>query len=98
MAELNRYMMYTYSADNLKNACDDKVLIEIEQLKKLKEYDEVVNFVNLHFGIDTEPQEYEYPNNVKVAVVREENSILVAAKQNETQIFGLKWVLESDET
>ena len=94
----NQFSLYAYAANEFVHACDDKILVELQQLKNLTEYDDVLDFVNKRIGSIKENtnKTYEYPNEIKVIVITEPNSIKVAAIQNNKQIFGRQWRIEPE--
>jgi hypothetical protein len=95
--QFNQYTMYSYAASEFKTACDDKILVDLKRLDNLTEFDEVVDFVNKVFGEVDRYKTFNYPNDIIVAISREENKIVVGAKQNGKQIFGQGWTLMSNE-
>ena len=95
--QFNQYSMYSYAAADFKSACDDKILVDLQRLDKLNEYDEVIDFVNKVFGEVESYKTFDYPNNILVAVSKEENKIIVGAKQDGKQIFGQSWQLVKSE-
>ena len=96
--QFNQFSMYSFQAGNLQGACDDKILVDIQRLNVMKEYDEVKTYVDKVFGeFDEEQKQFEYPNEVIVVVQKGENSIGVGALKGEKQIFGKRWRLETPE-
>ena len=64
--QFNQYSMYSYAAADFKSACDDKILVDLQRLDKLNEYDEVIDFVNKVFGEVESYKTFDYPNNILV--------------------------------
>lgn len=91
MAQFNQYNLYCYAAGNIKTACDDKILVDLHKLEQLKKYSEIANFVETNFGTVNERRTFEYPNDIKVLVIKEEKAILVYASQGEKRLFGKCW-------
>ena len=94
--QFNMYSSYSYAAGEFKTACDDKILVDLQQLRNLTEFKDVSEFVNRVFGEGDGEQWYDYPNNIEVQVVREENHICVGALKDEKQFFGKQWRLVTD--
>ena len=92
--QFNQYSMYSYAAADFKTACDDKILVDLQRLDKLNEFDEVIDFVNKVFGEVDSYKIFNYPNDIVVAISRKENEIVVGAKQNGKQIYGQGWYFE----
>ena len=96
--QFNQYNLYSFSASQMQDSCDDKVLVDLQRLKVMKEYDEVKEYVDRVFGtFEGEQKSIDYPNDVKVILVQQENSICVAALKKNEQIFGLRWTLKVPE-
>ncbi len=96
--QFNQYSMYSYAAGNIQHSCDDRVLVDLQRLNIMNEYDEVREYVDRIFGtFEGEKKILDYPNNVKVILLQRENYIGVAGIQNEKQIFGLQWTLQKQE-
>lgn len=93
----NPYMMYSYSAKEMQTACDDKILVDLSLLEKLDKYSEVDEFVNRVFGQVDKFKIFDYPNEIKVQVIRKENYVEVNAIQKNKEIFGHGWRLLVDE-
>ncbi|MBR1373681.1 hypothetical protein IJ750_06200 [bacterium] len=92
MAEFNMYNLYSYNAGDFKNACNDKILVDLHRLESITEYYDVLDFVDKTFGIIEDQKIMDYPNNVKVIVQKKENQIMVGALKGEEQIFGQAWI------
>ena len=89
--QFNQYSMYSYAAADFKSACDDKILVDLQRLDKLNEYDEVIDFVNKVFGEVERYKTFDYPNNILVAVSKEENKIIADIKtQKFLYAFSIK--------
>ncbi|MBR1776849.1 hypothetical protein IJ750_07250 [bacterium] len=97
MAEFNMYNLYSYNAGNFKNACDDKILVDLHRLESIKEYYDVLDYVDRTFGVIEDQKVLDYPNDVKVIVQKEKNKIMVGAIKGEEQIFGQAWVFTPKE-
>ena len=91
---IDKYSLYTHAAGELKTSCDDKIIVDLERLKSITEYDEAINFVTKVFGEVEGHKQFYYPNEVIVAIETEENILRVGAVKKEEQIFGLQWTLE----
>ena len=91
--EFNQYNLYSYSAGDMQSACDDKILVDLQRLKNIKEYREVDEFVTKVFGEVRDQKFIDYPNDIKVIIMKQENKIAVGALQGVRQIFGLSWKL-----
>ena len=92
----NKYAMYSYAAGDLKNACDDKILVDLQKLKNLTEFLDVEEFVNANFGEVEDYKEISYPNNIMVYILHKDNEIKICAAKNEEQIFGRGWIFHPD--
>ena len=92
MTEFNMYSMYSYAAGDFKNACDDKILVDLHRLESITEYYDVLDFVDKTFGVIESQKVMDYPNDVKVIVQKKENEILVGALKGNEQIFGQSWI------
>ena len=94
--KINQYNLYSFSAGQMQGSCDDKVLVDLQRLKSMKEYDEVKEYVDRTFGaFDGEQKIMDYPNDVKVILIQRENYIGVGGIKGEEQIFGLQWTLNA---
>ena len=91
MVVLNQYSMYSYMAGDFKSATDGKILVDLKKLGSLKKYDEILNFITSTFGEIGARKEIEYPNDVKLILQKDGDLIIVAATQNDKQIFGTCW-------
>ena len=91
MAEFNMYNLYSYAAGEFKSACDDKILVDLHKLKGMKEYYDVLDYLDKTFGEFEGQKTMDYPNEVKVIMQKQENFVLVAALKGEEQIFGQSW-------
>ena len=91
----NVYSVYAYSAQNVQGSSDSKVLVDLQRLNSFKEYDDALQSVLREFGDVQvgEEKQFDFDNEVKVLIKREENLIAVGAIQNEKQIFGKYWAL-----
>lgn len=87
------YSMYSFAAQNLQGATDDKVICDLERLKHFTTYEEFDEYVRKTFGIIDidEEKSFKYPNNVEVIIKREKDVIMVGALKDEKQIFGKGW-------
>ena len=83
--------MYSYMAGDFKSATDGKILVDLKKLGSLKKYDEILNFITSTFGEIGARKEIEYPNDVKLILQKDGDLIIVAATQNDKQIFGTCW-------
>ena len=96
--QFNQYSLYSFNAGQVQGSCDDKVLVDLQRLKTMKEYDEVKEYVDRTFGTYEGKQKIlDYPNDVKVVLLQKENYIGVAGIKDEKQIFGLQWTLKMPE-
>ena len=91
MAEFNQYSMYSYMAGDFKSSTDGKILVDLKKLGSLKKYDEILDFITSTFGDIGTGKELEYPNDIKVHLQKHGDLIIVAATQNDKQIFGTAW-------
>ena len=89
--QIDKYSMYSYMVDNFSHACDDKILVDLQKLRNLNDYNEVTEMVDEIFGDFEENKIFEYPNNIKVLIQKEENIIKIGALQNDKEIFGQGW-------
>ena len=97
MAEFNYYNLYSYAGQDFKNATDGKVLVDLKKLGNLKDYDEILNFINSNFGEIALNKEFDFPNDIKVLVHQIDESIILCAMQGEKQIFGSCWTKVQEE-
>ena len=90
----NNYLAYTYCAQNFAHACDDKILVDINRLNSIDEYDEVKEYVSKVWGEVDGEKSFDYPNNIKVIIRNKENCIEVGALRDNKQFFGTGWRLK----
>lgn len=76
---------------------ENKILQDLRYLNTMNDFAKVSSFVTETFGIIEHNKTIEYPNEVKVMIYKEEDSIIVAATQKEKQIFGANWQLVKKE-
>ena len=97
MATLNQYSLYSYAVNDFKSACDDKILVDLQMMKSLEYFDEVEQFVDKTFGKFNAQKVIDYPNDVKLTLLKYPDIIIVAATQGEKQIFGTCWERPKEE-
>ena len=95
--QFNQYNMYSYMVENFSHMCDEKILVDLQRFQNLVEYDEVKELVDKVFGTFENSKIFEYPNNIKVIIQKEENVIKIGALQNNKEIFGKGWRYLEDE-
>ena len=87
----NPYSFYSYQAGNIQSTVDGKIFVDLKKLGNLTELDEVKDFVEKTFNAYEAEQIIDYPNDVKVCIVKEDERIMVGALQKDEQIFGKSW-------
>ena len=96
--QFNQYSLYTYQTEDFKNATNEKILVDLQRLKSIKDYDDVVDYVQKVIGsIDNEENYFDYPDDIKVIVLNEPDKIRVFATKNEKQVFGRFWQLVDED-
>ena len=93
----NEYLIYTQTANDYINNDSGKIFVDLSRLDKLNEFSEVSEMVEIVFGHVDGFKEFKYPKGLLVAVVREEDFILVNAMQKDKQILGATWELRKKE-
>ena len=87
--ELNNYSLYTRNA---KNTSIDKVDEFIIQLELLDSYKEVVDYININFGVIEDKKVIEYPElNKQVEIVFKDNAVEFFAAKEWKQYYGKGW-------
>ena len=87
--ELNEHNFYSANAEQAKL---DKVDQYIYDLKLLKNYDDVCNFIVKNFGIIEKQQLFEYPElNKQIDIIYKEDAVEFCVAKNWTQYFGRGW-------
>ena len=97
MTNFNMYSSYSYAANDFKSSCDDKILVDLKKLDSLKMYDEILNFITTNFGVIGAGQDIDFPNNIKLMLRMEEDTIVALAIQNNKRIFGKCWERPKEE-
>ena len=97
MATINTFQMYSFAASDFKNICDDKILVDLHRLEGLKEYDEILTFINKTFGEVSGSKHLDYPNDIKVDLYNENNMLVVYASQKGERIYGRYWQITEED-
>ena len=92
--ELNKYNLYSYNANEKVSITDDKILVDIQKMKSITEFEDIEKYVKDLFGEIGNRKVFKFENNVILIIEREENLIKIGALQNDKQIFGQSWALE----
>ena len=59
--QFNQYSLYTYQTEEFKDATNEKILVDLQRLKSIKDYDDVVDYVQKVIGsIDNEENYFEF--------------------------------------
>lgn len=91
MSAFNPYSMYSYAAGNLANAYDDKILNDLEHLNTFEMYNDIVDYIHKTFGEFDDRKHLEYPNEIEIDLIKNNEMILIYATQRGEKIFGTCW-------
>ena len=87
----NPYSVYCANAGNFETNTIDRIMVSIDRIQKIEDYDEVLSFVSREFGTVDDQKTFKYDNDIMVVVKKEEEAIVVGAFKNREQIFGIRW-------
>ncbi len=94
----NKYSSYCYIAADLQNSCDDKILVDLQRLYTMTDYNEIDKYLTRVFGEVKGQKVFKYNNGIQVIVAKENNTIMVGAVQNKKEIFAKGWEYIEPET
>ncbi len=94
----NEFLIYTQTANDFVSNDSNKIFVDLSRLDKLNDFSDVSEMVEKVFGHIDGFKEFRYPKDLLVAVVREENFILVNAMQKDKQILGATWECRKKES
>lgn len=83
--------MYSQAANEFSSACNDKILVDLQRLKSIKMYDDILDYIQHTFGDIDNEKHLDYPNDIKVDLYKNDEMVLVYASQKGEKIFGTCW-------
>lgn len=96
MTELNQFMLYSRNTGVSHE--DDEIDNYVNDLRKIDEYDEVLKFIQEHFGEVESGKIYDYPElNKQICINLKEDAIEFCAAKNRKQFFGKGWKIINKE-
>ena len=98
MGAISTFQMYSFAATDFKNICDDKILVDLHKLESLKEYDEILAYINKTFGEVEGSKHLDYPNDITVDLYNKDKMIMVYASQKGERIYGRYWSISEEDS
>lgn len=89
--ELNKYSLYSMNLGNVETI--DKVDSYIREIKTIREYDAIKDYIDSKFGtLQEEVTILDYPElDKKMSIVLKENLVEICAVKGDKQFFGRSW-------
>lgn len=87
--KFDSYSLYAMNVGDFKM---DEVDDIVRNIKLINSYDEVLNFINLHFGNIEKERCVEYPDsNKQIAIVLKQDAVEFFAAHKRKQYFSKGW-------
>ena len=96
--ELDKYRMYSVNVNNSIELTKNQILNEIEQMKQIYDYDEILNFIELHYGKLNDWLDKKLNDEMYIGILKKDNCIELAVINENGIVFGRRWKLISDES
>lgn len=88
----NEYEQYALLANESKMFVDNKIHVDLERLDKMSDYLEVEEFISQNYGeLNDNGINLAFPQDIEIAIRKEDNAIEIFARQGEYLIFSKGW-------
>ena len=84
------YRMYSVNSEFSVNENSNKIYSDIEQMAKIKEFDEIIDFIELNYGKLNDLIVKDY-NEIKLVIGKIENIVEICALKGSKLIMGRRW-------
>ncbi len=95
--QFNEYSLYSLNTqDKVKNA-SSKIFDDINRMEKITEYYDILDFIEGNYAHKEGHLTKNFPEEVVLEILLEENIAQVLVKQKDKVLFGRRWEFTPDE-